>query len=614
MPTVPAMNEALGDDGILTMIGDVNWQKMMPAYQRQMKKYEALAEGETCWPMEWFPEHLPTESATGNAVRFYLQHLADPLVFDGGQWPQVDFSEVAKEDLLIFSDSFGFTKEILEQAPPGRIGIQNVQTKPASSYDEKTIQKLVNMHPWTMIVFAIGIDPPASNSVDDIHKQQNAVAKMFLWILKCLGEDATRCRRLCVLTVDTMAQEKEIHEECGAGLLTNCTLFGMCNTGRVELPMIPIQYIDTEWSLRSENTKYLVAEMFRVQSFGHNNVRILNKGRYVQRKVHSKPYELEPEMQLPESGVIAISGGNGALGLVMGGWLLRRAKAQGGKKFSIKFLSRSMKVSDGNMPNWKEIERLAAELGITVEHAKCDCGNAESVDEYIKAETPNLVGFIHSAGILQDSMLFNQTWEKFDAVFEAKSRAALYIHDALERYENPNLLFFWMFSSGAVYGNMGQLNYSASNAFLDGLARHRRALGKPAMAPQWGAWGEVGMAANLDDASRRRMQQSPMPPFTNAEGLYGLECLLRSGLAYGEVHKVKAELYFGMVAGDDEAIQCHMRNIASDVFPCAPSDPQKNPYTTITYTVRKQAHQLANGLNFQHFHTKEAERLAYERD
>merc|ERR1712218_168329 len=117
--------------------------------------------------------------------------------------------------------------------------------------------------------------------------------------------------------------------------------------------------------------------------------------------------------------------------------------------------------------------------GIKVEQEKCDCGKAESVDQFIKTNSPNITGFIHSAGFLADAMLINQTWEKFDQVFTAKSRAALFIHDAFERFENPNLSFFWLFSSGSVYGNMGQLNYSASNSFLDALARHRRALGKP---------------------------------------------------------------------------------------------------------------------------------------
>ena len=52
------------------------------------------------------------------------------------------------------------------------------------------------------------------------------------------------------------------------------------------------------------------------------------------------------------------------------------------------------------------------------------------MESFIESVTPNLTGFIHSAGILQDAMLMNQTWEKFDAVFEAKSRAAAFLHVA----------------------------------------------------------------------------------------------------------------------------------------------------------------------------------------
>merc|ERR1711920_695925 len=157
----------------------------------------------------------------------------------------------------------------------------------------------------------------------------------------------------------------------------------------------------------------------------------------------------------------------------------------------------------------------------------------------------------------------------------------------------------WLFSSGAVYGNMGQLNYSASNAYLDALARHRRALGKPCQAPQWGAWGDVGMAANLDDASRRRMANSPMPYFSNAEGLFGLECLIRSNLPYGEVHKTNPPLIWGMVQGDDLPIQCWTRQFYSYLAPPPPGDPTKNPYLTVSYEGRQSGNQkLMNGLVF----------------
>ncbi|CAJ1386321.1 unnamed protein product [Effrenium voratum] len=511
----------------LTMLGQQHEGNIKSAYTKLMEATAAKHAGNTCWPVEWFPEHLPLENSAGTSIYFNLQSAANPLsCLDGGQWPPVDNSQIQTEDVLVFSDSYGYCKDILSQAPPGRIGSKSVQTKPAEKYTDQEVLKLVSGSSWDLIIFALGIDLPASNELKDVHKQQDAVMKVFLTILKKLADDGSRCKRLCVLTADIFAEEREIHEEVGLGLITNANLFGACNTARYEVPC-PIQYIDTEWALRAERIPYLAAEIFRHPSFGHNSVRLLNKGRYVLRQMSSRPYMRHPEWQLPEDGVIGISGGNGALGLVMGLWLLQTAQKQGGKKFSIKFLSRSMKISDQNMPNWQEIQALAESLGIHVEQAKCDVGKQESVEAFIESATPNLTGFIHSAGILQDAMLINQTWEKFDAVYESKSRAAAFLHAALEKLENPKLKFLWLFSSTSVYGNMGQLNYSSSNAWLDGLSRHRNALGKPCMAPQWGAWGEVGMAANLDDASKRRMAMSPMPPFTNAEGLYGMECGLR---------------------------------------------------------------------------------------
>ena len=97
-------------------------------------------------------------------------------------------------------------------------------------------------------------------------------------------------------------------------------------------------------------------------------------------------------------------------------------------------------------------------------------------------------GFIHSAGVLQDSMLMNMTWEKFETVFSppwastsghkrvrSKHHAALFLHYALEQNPQKDFRFMWNFSSTSVYGNMGQLNYSGSNSFLDVLTRHRKA-------------------------------------------------------------------------------------------------------------------------------------------
>lgn len=164
----------------------------------------------------------------------------------------------------------------------------------------------------------------------------------------------------------------------------------------------------------------------------------------------------------------------------------------------------------------------------------------------------------------------NLQWDDFDTVWNPKHRAALFLHSAFERVQNC-LSFFWMFSSSAVFGNMGQLNYSSSNAAQDGLARHRKAMGKPGQTMQWGGWGEVGMAANLDAANKRRMEMGPMPNFSNKEGLTGLEIGLKSNVPTFSVFKINPQGMFGMIYGDANAKQSYTRNFHSEFVPPPPS-------------------------------------------
>lgn len=45
----------------------------------------------------------------------------------------------------------------------------------------------------------------------------------------------------------------------------------------------------------------------------------------------------------------------------------------------------------------------------------------EGCCKFIEKLNGDLYGFIHSAGVLQDSMLMNLTWEKFETVFQSLS-------------------------------------------------------------------------------------------------------------------------------------------------------------------------------------------------
>jgi NAD(P)-dependent dehydrogenase (short-subunit alcohol dehydrogenase family)/acyl carrier protein len=107
-------------------------------------------------------------------------------------------------------------------------------------------------------------------------------------------------------------------------------------------------------------------------------------------------------------------------------------------------------------------------------------------------DRPELAGVIHAAGVLDDGVITEQTVDRFEHVARPKMLGAWNLH----RFTEPRALdFFVLYGSVAsVLGSAGQANYAAANAFLDGLAEYRRALGLSATVIHWGPWAEGGMA------------------------------------------------------------------------------------------------------------------------
>jgi surfactin synthase thioesterase subunit/acyl carrier protein len=133
--------------------------------------------------------------------------------------------------------------------------------------------------------------------------------------------------------------------------------------------------------------------------------------------------------------------------------------------------------------------------GISIKVVAADISRHEDVSRLIRtisSECPPLKGVVHSAGVLDDGILAQLDWERFSKVFAPKVYGSWLLHECTKSLD---LDFFVLQSSLlSLLGSAGQANYSAGNAFIDSLSAHRRSAGLPAIAINWSAWSEGGLA------------------------------------------------------------------------------------------------------------------------
>ncbi|MFO1432611.1 MAG: alpha/beta fold hydrolase [Candidatus Competibacteraceae bacterium] len=297
--------------------------------------------------------------------------------------------------------------------------------------------------------------------------------------------------------------------------LPQSLLWGMANVIALEYPDVGCVQVDLDpQATAQEAAQALLEEMSAPRSGSiEEHVAFRHQVRHVARLTRLRlQHEDAPcSVKVRETGTYLITGGLGALGLLVAQWLV----AQGAGQLVV--MGRSKPKADAQ----RQLDALI-QKGARVTIVQADVTDAEQVAAVISsidAAYP-LRGVIHAAGVLDDGALVNQSWARFTPVLAPKVEGAWHLHTLTRELA---LDFFILFSSAAsLLGSAGQANHAAANAFLDALAHYRRSVGLPALAINWSAWSEVGQAARLVT----QMQHSGMGAISPGQGVKLLEHLV----------------------------------------------------------------------------------------
>ncbi|HVV70623.1 MAG TPA: SDR family NAD(P)-dependent oxidoreductase, partial [Verrucomicrobiae bacterium] len=209
-----------------------------------------------------------------------------------------------------------------------------------------------------------------------------------------------------------------------------------------------------------------------------------------------------------------ITGGLRGLGFLTAEWLVERGATH-------------LVLTGRSEPSQEVSGRIRAmeALGVRVRVARVDVSDAQAMDRLltdVRTTMPPLRGVFHSAGVLADGALVQQTGDRFARVFSPKVTGSWILHQLTAA---DQLDLFVMFSSiASVFGSPGQGNHAAANAFMDTLAALRKAQGLPGLSVNWGAWSGVGAA--VEHGVAQRAEEMGYGVIDPRSGFKALEMLL----------------------------------------------------------------------------------------
>ncbi|MCG8314167.1 MAG: SDR family NAD(P)-dependent oxidoreductase [Pseudomonadales bacterium] len=268
-----------------------------------------------------------------------------------------------------------------------------------------------------------------------------------------------------------------------------------------ELANVHCKLVDLDKDYSWRNALPLLMGELSDEFITDNTVAIRGSSRFNQSFERCRSLGSVNANNIVEGGVYIVTGGIGGLGLVAAKAIAEVSKV------TLILISRSVFPSEDqwttliedSAPEARQIEKIneIRQLGSSVKVVAADVSDSASMEKLkdtIQSEGGQIRGLIHTAGVINDSLIQLKELDEALDVLKPKVQGCIVL-DQVFNFKSLDFAILYSSTSSFV-GLAGQIDYAAANAFQDAFAHSFNDEGH-VIALNWPAWKEVGMAASI---------------------------------------------------------------------------------------------------------------------